>query len=61
LHELDFPGVNTELYQGLSQIPAFVPDLSPVPAEVVDLLARISRADAVLFATRSTPAGSLAR
>lgn len=51
LHELDLPGVNTELYQGLPEIPVFVPDLSPIPAEVVDLLARISRADAVLFAT----------
>ena len=43
--------MRTELYQGLSSLPVFVPDLAPVPLEVVDLLARISDADAVLFAT----------
>jgi chromate reductase len=51
LYELDRPGVTTDLYEGLSNLPVFVPDVAPVPAEVVDLLARISRADAVVFAT----------
>ena len=51
LHELDHPGVSTELYHGLLQLPVFVPDLRSLPVEVVDLLERISRADAVVFAT----------
>jgi chromate reductase len=51
LHDLDHPGVKTDLYQDLSKMPVFVPDLAPVPAEVVDLLAQLSAADAVLFAT----------
>lgn len=50
-HELARPGLDTDLYQGLLRLPVFVPDLSPLPAEVEDLLARISRADAVVFAT----------
>jgi NAD(P)H-dependent FMN reductase len=51
LHERELPGVTTDLYQGLSRLPVFVPDVTPVPAEVDDLLSRISRADAVVFAT----------
>jgi chromate reductase len=43
--------VETEQYQGLSRIPAFTPDLDPLPTEVDELLACISRANAVVFAT----------
>jgi chromate reductase len=51
LHEIDHPGVSSELYQGLLSLPAFVPDLVPTPAEVDDLLAQIADADAVVFST----------
>jgi NAD(P)H-dependent FMN reductase len=51
LHEIDHPGVVSELYQGLVRLPAFVPDIELIPAEVEDLLGQITRADAVLFST----------
>jgi chromate reductase, NAD(P)H dehydrogenase (quinone) len=51
LHEINHPGVVSELYQGLLLLPAFVPDLVPTPGEVDDLLAQIMRADAVVFST----------
>jgi NAD(P)H-dependent FMN reductase len=51
LREIDHPGVVAELYEGLSLLPAFVPDLVPTPAEADDLLARIARADAIVFST----------
>jgi chromate reductase len=51
LHVSQPVGVSTDLYQGLSTLPVFVSDLDSVPPEVEDLLARISRSDAVVFAT----------
>jgi NAD(P)H-dependent FMN reductase len=51
LHELDHPGVSTDLYDGLTRLPAFIPDWQPVPPSVGDLLARILAADAVVFST----------
>ena len=51
LHEFRRPGVTTDYYGDLRHVPAFVPDEQPTPAEVGDVLARIDRADAVLFST----------
>jgi NAD(P)H-dependent FMN reductase len=51
VHELDLPGVRTDLYESLRELPAFVPDEQPVPAPVTDLLGRIRAADAVLICT----------
>ena len=51
LHELDHPGVITELYDGLPTLPAFIPYADPVPAAVEELLTRVSEADAVVFST----------
>ena len=51
LHELDHPGVTTELYTELADLPAFVPAQDPLPTPVADLLTRIDHADAVLFST----------
>jgi NAD(P)H-dependent FMN reductase len=48
---MDRPGVTTVLYQSLASLPIFVPDLTPVPSEVVEVLAQITSSDAVLFAT----------
>jgi chromate reductase, NAD(P)H dehydrogenase (quinone) len=31
LHELDRPGVTTELYEGLTDLAAFIPAQDPVP------------------------------
>ena len=47
------PGVETELYEGLTTLPHFNPDddVEPLPAAVADLRARIAAADAVLFCT----------
>jgi len=50
LDEADHPGITTELYLGLRDLPAFVPGEQPAPA-VEDLLARIETADAVVFST----------
>jgi chromate reductase, NAD(P)H dehydrogenase (quinone) len=46
-------GFETELYDGLAELPAFNPDLDvePLPAAVADLRRRIGVADAVLFCT----------
>lgn len=51
-------GTTTSLYDGLVDLPAFVPDAEPLPAAVVDLRAALGAADAVLFCTPEY-AGSL--
>jgi chromate reductase, NAD(P)H dehydrogenase (quinone) len=51
VRDLDLPGPQARLYEGLTELPAFVPDQQPVPAPVADLLGRIRAADAVLFST----------
>ena len=51
LHESDHPGIVTELYDGLVALAAFVPGDEPQPSAVLDLLARIKAADAVVFST----------
>ncbi|MDQ1661689.1 MAG: hypothetical protein QOJ68_1669 [Blastococcus sp.] len=51
VHELDLPGLRTDLYESLRELPAFVPDEQPVPPPVGDLLERIRAADAVLICT----------
>lgn len=50
LHAIEHPGIVTELYDGLRELPAFVPN-GDIPAVVDDLLARITAADAVVFST----------
>jgi chromate reductase, NAD(P)H dehydrogenase (quinone) len=50
LHEVAHAGSTTELYEGLRDLPAFVPGEQP-PAAVEDLLRRIQSADAVVFST----------
>lgn len=44
-------GLEAELYEGLTGLPAFVPEQRPLPPPVTDLLARITAADAVLIST----------
>jgi chromate reductase len=51
VHSLELPGVRTDLYESLRELPAFVPDEQPVPAPVAGLLVRIRAADAVLICT----------
>jgi chromate reductase len=51
LNESEWAGVETDLYDGLLEIPPFVPSDDPAPSTVRDLLARIATADAVLFST----------
>ena len=51
LQEIDLPDLTTDYYTGLRRIPAFVPEMHPVPAAVRDLLRRIAEADAVMFST----------
>jgi chromate reductase, NAD(P)H dehydrogenase (quinone) len=51
LHDREWPGISTDLYDGLLEIPGFVPGMEPVPAAVHDLLARIAASDAILFST----------
>ncbi|MBF4767131.1 NAD(P)H-dependent oxidoreductase [Nocardioides agariphilus] len=51
LHGRAWPGVTTDLYDGLLDLPAFVPGTEPEPRAVRDLLDRIAAADAVLFST----------
>ena len=51
MDELDHPGLTAELYTGLRDLPAFVPDIDPLPAAVIDLLLRIENAEAVVFST----------
>jgi NAD(P)H-dependent FMN reductase len=51
LDSLDQSGIVTEIYDGLLDVPAFVPDQDPQPAAVRDLLDRIRAADAVVFST----------
>ena len=51
LQSLDHPGVTTELYDGLTQLPAFVPAQEPIPPQAADLLDRVATADAVVFST----------
>lgn len=50
LHQLDRPGISTELYGGLAALPAFVPQ-QPVPPLVRELLEHVAGADAVVFST----------
>jgi chromate reductase len=47
------PGVTAELFTGLSDLPAFNPDLDhdPLPPEVGELRRQLAAADAVLFCT----------
>ena len=51
LHNRQWLGVTTDLYDGLLDLPPFVPGTEPEPAAVLDLLSRIASADAVLFST----------
>ena len=51
LHEAEHPGMVTDFYDGLTTLPAMVPGEEPQPSAVVDLLARIETADAVVFST----------
>ena len=51
LHETDHPGIVTDFYDGLRDLPAMVPGEGPLPPAVVDLLTRIEAADAVVFST----------
>jgi NAD(P)H-dependent FMN reductase len=51
VHELGLPGVRTDLYDSLPDLPAFIPDQQPVPGAVADLLGRTGAADAVLICT----------
>ena len=51
LHELEISGITTDYYTGLRELPAFVPDMQPVPAAVHELLSRVTEADAVMFST----------
>jgi chromate reductase len=51
LHALDHPGLATDLYPGLVDLPAFVPGNDPLLPPVIDLLSRIENADAVVFST----------
>jgi NAD(P)H-dependent FMN reductase len=50
LHKAHEGDVVTDLYDGLRDLPAFVPDAPPT-AVVTDLLTRITTADAVVFST----------
>jgi NAD(P)H-dependent FMN reductase len=50
MDELGEADVSTDRYDGLRDLPAFVPDAPPTPA-VTDLLTRICNADAVVFST----------
>jgi chromate reductase len=45
------PGVHASLYEGLVDLPAFVPGDEPVPLSVTQLRAGVAAADAVLFCT----------
>ncbi|WP_227979516.1 NADPH-dependent FMN reductase [Nocardia spumae] len=45
------PDITTELFDGLIDIPAFVPGDQPSPPAVARLRARLAAADAVLFCT----------
>ncbi len=51
LRQADEPGLVTDMYDRLRDVPAFVPGESWLPAPVGDVLDRIARADAVVFAT----------
>jgi NAD(P)H-dependent FMN reductase len=51
LRALRRPGVATDWYPGLRELPAFVPDEQPVPPAVTDLLGAITAADAVVLST----------
>jgi NAD(P)H-dependent FMN reductase len=57
LHELDHPGFVTDMYTGLVDLPAFVPGEEPRPRPVLDLLARIENAHAVVFSTAEYAGG----
>jgi len=50
LDGLNHPGITTELWLGLRDLPAFVPGEEPYGA-VAELLTRIEAADAVVFST----------
>ena len=51
LHALHHPGVATEIYTGLVDLPAFIPGDEPDKPAVIDLLHRIENADTVVFST----------
>ncbi len=51
VHRLRLDGIDTDLYDGLVALPAFVPELDPPPDEVTELYDRLAAADAVLFCT----------
>ena len=48
---LDLPGLDAQMYEGLTALPLFIPEQQPVPPPVRDLLDQITAADAVLFCT----------
>jgi NAD(P)H-dependent FMN reductase/catechol 2,3-dioxygenase-like lactoylglutathione lyase family enzyme len=50
LHDLGEPDLETDLYDRLRELPAFTPGERSEPEPVADLLARVARADAVVFA-----------
>jgi NAD(P)H-dependent FMN reductase len=51
LHDNEWGGISTDLYQGLLDLPPFVPGAEVEPPAVRELLARIAAANAVLFST----------
>jgi NAD(P)H-dependent FMN reductase len=57
MHGLDHPGVSTDLYPELTDLPAFVPADDPPPLSVVDPLTRIEKADAAVFSTPEYSSG----
>ncbi len=53
MHKLTPPGIQTILYGGLVDLPAFIPDIdgAEAPATVQELHRQIDRADALLIST----------
>jgi chromate reductase, NAD(P)H dehydrogenase (quinone) len=51
LHRLDSADLTTELYEGLAELPGFVPGTELSPPLVARVLGRIRSADAVLLST----------
>jgi chromate reductase, NAD(P)H dehydrogenase (quinone) len=51
LHQMLWPGAWTDLYDGMLDLPAFVPGADREPVAVRDLLDRIDTAHGVLFST----------
>ena len=51
LHDTKWAGISTDMYEGLLDIPPFVPGTESEPLAVRDLLVRVAAADALLFST----------